>query len=115
VFAENHHKYHCFADVNAFVRDAIKTDDDLLNFVNGFIYQRHSSGGRTVEIANRLGMKSVSEWMDPDNLSSRLNSLNQESLSPEKQQILRIARSELQRFKDRGSTPEQFDNDRFLD
>lgn len=99
------------SEAQVFVDEAIKTDEGLLNFVNVFIYQRHSSAGRIVQTKNRLRMKPLSDWIDLDVLRSRLDALNQGGLNQGKLDILRIARSELQRLKSKGYTPEQFDND----
>jgi len=102
-------------EVTRFIASAIKTEDDLVSFVDNFILQTHSTAGRVVETKNRLSMKAMSQWMDLNDLSDRLDKITGENLSTEKREVLKVARSELQRFKSKGITPEQFDNSRFLD
>jgi hypothetical protein len=102
-------------EVNTFVAQAIKTDNDLVTFVDSFIYQRYSSAGRVLDTKNRLSMKSLSDWMDLNVVAKRLDQIREESVSVEKREVLKVARSELQRFKSKGLTPEQFDSDPFLD
>ena len=41
--------------------------------------------------------------------------IREESVSVEKSEVLKVARSELQRFKSKRLTPEQFDSNRFFD
>jgi hypothetical protein len=60
-------------------------------------------------------MKSLSEWMDLNDVANRLDQIKEESVSVEKREVLKVARSELQRFKSKGLTPEKFDSSRFLD
>ncbi len=102
-------------EVTAFIAQAIKTDNDLVSFVDRFIYQTHSTAGRVVDTKNRLSMKSLSEWMDLTDLANRLDQIREDSVSVEKRDSLKVARSELHRFKSDGLTPEQFDSNRFLD
>ena len=100
---------------NAFVAQAIETDNDLVTFVNSFIYQTHSSAGRVLQTKNHLSMKSLSEWMDLNDVANRLDRIKEESVNEEKREVIKLARSELQRFKSKGLTPEQFDCNRFFD
>jgi hypothetical protein len=102
-------------EANSFVSRAIKTDDDFVTFIDSFIYQTHSSADRVVETKNRLSMKSLSEWMDLNEVSDRLDRLKEENLPSGKREALKLARSELRRFKSAGLTPDQFDAGRFLD
>jgi predicted KAP-like P-loop ATPase len=102
-------------EVSAFITDAIKTEDDLISFLDNFISQTHSTAGRVIEIKNHLSMNALSEWMDVNELLLRLDKINEDNLSPEKREIAKIVRSELQLFKSKGMTPEQFDNSRLFD
>jgi hypothetical protein len=99
----------------AFLHDTIKSDVDLLHFINGFIYQRYSGSGRVLETKNRLRVEPLSQWMDLEILLGRLDNIKRKSLNDESAAILDIARSELQRFKNSGLKPQQFDNDPFMD
>jgi predicted KAP-like P-loop ATPase len=102
-------------EVNAFGAGAFITDDDLVSFVDSFIYQSHSSDGRVLNTKNRLSMKALSEWVDLNDVTNRLDKIAEESLGAEKREVLKIARSDLQRFRSRGLTPEQFDANRPFD
>lgn len=102
-------------EVQTFVAAATKTDDDLVNFLDNFIYQTHSTSDRVVETKNHLSMKSLSEWMDLNDLLTRIYKIAEESVSMEKREVLKVVRSELERFHSKGLTPEQFDANRFLD
>lgn len=86
-----------------------------MSFVDSFIYQTHSTAGRVLETKNHLSMKSLSEWMDLNDVANRLDQIREESVSAEKREGFKVARSELQRFKSGGLTPEQFDSSRFLE
>ena len=102
-------------EVYGFVAQAIKTDNDLVSFVDNFIYQTHSSAGRVLDTKNRLSMKALSEWMDLNDVTNRLDQIKEESISAERREVLKVARSELRRFKSKGLTPEQFDSNRLFD
>jgi hypothetical protein len=60
-------------------------------------------------------MKSLSEWMDLNDVANHLDQIKEESVSVQRREVLRVARAELQRFKSKGLTPEQFDSNRFFD
>jgi predicted KAP-like P-loop ATPase len=102
-------------EVNAFVAQAIRTESDFVTFVDSFIYQTHSSSGRVIEAKNHLSMKTLSQWMDLNDVANRLDQVQEESVSAEKWMVIKVACSELQRFKSKGLTPEQFDSARFFD
>lgn len=102
-------------EANGFVAQATKADSDFVSFVDSFIYQTHSSSGRVIDTKNRLSMNAFSQWMDPIAVATRLDQIRQESVSVEKREIINVARSELQRFKSKGLTPEQFDSARLFD
>jgi hypothetical protein len=102
-------------EANRFVAQATKTDSDFVSFVDSFIYQTHSSSGRVIDTKNRLSMNALSQWMDPNIVANRLDQIREENLSAERREIIKVARSELQRFKSKGLTPEQFDSARLFD
>jgi hypothetical protein len=98
-----------------FVKQATLKDDDLVKFVNAFIYQTHSSSGRVVETKNHLSMKALAEWQDLEQLTERLRKAESRTVVKSQQEILKIALAELDRMKEKGLTPEEFDKDRFFD
>ena len=104
-----------FEEVQAFLTQAISTDDDLINFVDSFIHQSHSTSGRVVKTQNRLSIQALSEFIDLDVLADRLGKVMEQDLSVEKCDILKVARSELQLFKSKRVIPQQFDSSRFFD
>jgi predicted KAP-like P-loop ATPase len=100
-------------EVDAFLARAIQSDDDLVTFIDSFIYQTHSSAGRVVNTKNHLSIRSLSEWMNPDDVIARLDQTEDHRLSAGKAEVVKVARSELKRFKSKSLTPEQFDDNRF--
>ena len=102
-------------EVNTFVAQAIKTNTDFVIFIDNFIYQTHSSSGRVLETKNHLRMMALSQWINPDDALARLDQVWEECVSVEKGEVIKVAKSELLRFKSSGLTPEQFDSARFFD
>jgi predicted KAP-like P-loop ATPase len=102
-------------EVKTFVAQAIKKDSDFVSFIDNFIYQTHSSSGRVIETKNRLSMEALSQWLDPNEALTRLDQVRDESVSVEKREVIKVARSELLRFNSKGVPPERFDSDPFCD
>jgi predicted KAP-like P-loop ATPase len=102
-------------EVDGFITQATKSDGDFVSFVASFIYQTHSSSGRVVETKNHLSMNALSQWMDPNAVANRLDQIRDESVCTENREVIKVARTELLRFKSKALTPEQFDSARFFD
>ena len=100
-------------EIKPLIDTIISTDNSLLDFVDSFITQTHSSAGRTIKTKNRLHLKSLSVWIHPADLTERIKHVDETKLSAAGLQLLEFVRTELQRFAQTKVTPEQFDDNRF--
>ena len=62
-----------------------RSDQEIVDLVNRFIYQTHSSGGgeRVVRVHNKLSMKGLSRVLDLDDLTRRLQGIDPGTLDSE--------------------------------
>jgi len=94
-----------------------RSDREIVDLVNRFIYQTHSAGGgeRVVRVRNKLSMKGLSSVLDLDDLRRRLQGIDPGTLDAEGRDVLKIALKQLTAMKEKGMTPEQFDASRFFE
>jgi predicted KAP-like P-loop ATPase len=104
-------------EAKEFVTAATNTVEKLLNFLNSFIHQTHSSGGhdRLIKTHNRVAMKQLSMWLDLDNLYKRLLAVDLQTLDQSSRETGIFVRDQLKMLHDKGLTPEQFENSRFFE
>ena len=103
------------AEIKPIIGAITNTDAALLEFLDKFITQTHSSAGRAIKTTNRLQMKPLSDWVHPADLAYRIKQIEETNLSVSQRQVLAFVRSELERFEKKKMTPEQFDENRFLE
>ena len=87
-------------------------------FLSNFIYQVHSAAltDRVMKTYNRLAMKQLSESLDLNVLRERLSRVDLQKLNDESRDVIKFVLEELEKMREKGFTPEQFDNSRlFLD
>jgi hypothetical protein len=89
----------------------------LISFLNRFIYQTHSASvsDRIAKTTNRIGFKTLSEFVDLNELSDILRVIDVSSLSEAQREVLTFALNQLVEFHKSGLTPEQFDSRRRFD
>ncbi|HLJ91397.1 MAG TPA: P-loop NTPase fold protein [Candidatus Angelobacter sp.] len=101
-------------EVNAFMLDAVKTDDGLIALVDSFIYQTYSISNRVGETRNYLRLTPLSECIELGELQQRLDRIVNTDLRDNQMGIVQLARRELNIFRQKDLTPAQFDNRRAL-
>lgn len=104
-------------EARAYMRSAARTDGELLDLINRFIYQTHSYGGgnRVGRTHNKLATRRIASIFDIDELLERLRRIDDGRLNQERRDIRAIALKQLGKLKEKGMTPEQFDNSRFFE
>lgn len=100
-----------------YIRRVARSDDQILDLVNRYIYQVNSYGGgeRVGRTQHKLAMRGLASILNLDDLYRRLQNINQEKLETEQREILKIALHQFARMHDKSLTPEQFDNSRFFE
>lgn len=102
-------------EVERFFSEVIESDQNFISFLDSLIYQTHSTVGRVVDTRSRLSMSSLSQWVNLSDAGDRIKKIFQGTPTRHERQILELALSELQRFKKKAVTPEQYDSGRFFD
>jgi hypothetical protein len=106
------------AEAAAYVQSLTNTNHRLARFLDKFIYQTHSTilaDGVTTS-HNRVGMKQLSESLELNALGERLSLIDLPKLQTEDRAVVELVLGQLKRMREKGLTPEQFDNSRlFLD
>ena len=94
-----------------------RTDDQILDLINRFIYQTHSYGGenRVGRTHHKLATKGLASIIDLTNLRERLLGMDDSQLGTERRKVRRIALQQLTKMYEKGMTPEQFDGSRFFE
>jgi hypothetical protein len=104
-------------EARAYFRGATRADEQILDLINRFIYQTHSYGGgsRVGGVHNKLATRRLASIFDLDELRERLQRMDESTLNQEQRDVRMIAMKQLSKLKEKGMTPEQFDNSRFLE
>ena len=94
-----------------------RSDTEILDLTNRFIYQGHSYGGqdRVGRTHNKLAMTGLSRALDLNDLLSRLKGIDASTLDPEHKDVQKIALQQLTKMREKNMTAEQFDSSRFFD
>ncbi len=94
------------------------TDEKLARFLDKFIYQTHSTvlSEGVMRTHNKLAMKQLSESLDLNALRERLSHIDLRRRQGADGEVIQFALEQLEKLREKGLTPEQFDNSRlFLD
>lgn len=94
-----------------------RSDIEILELTNRFIYQSHSYGGgdRVGRTHNKLAMAGLSRALDLNDLLNRLKGIDASTLDSEHREVQRIAVQQLTKMREQNMTAEQFDSSRFFD
>jgi hypothetical protein len=101
-------------EARAYFRGATRGDEQILDLINRFIYQTHSYGGgsRVGRVHNKLATRRLASIFDLDELRERLQRMDESTLNQEQRDVRMMAMKQLGKLKEKGITPEQFDNSR---
>src|SRR5262249_10636927 len=104
------------AEAAGYVRSLTDTDDKLAAFIDKFVYQTHSTvlSEGVMRTHNRLAMKQLSESLDLNVLVERLSRMAPEKLQDAEREVIRFALEQLEKMREKGLSPEEFDNSRLL-
>jgi predicted KAP-like P-loop ATPase len=102
------------AEVAAYVQSLTDTDEKLARFLNRFIYQTHSAAltDKVMTTHNKLAMKQLSESLDLAVLSERLARVDRQKMNSENRDVVSFSLEQLEKMREKGLTPQQFDNSR---
>src|ERR1700722_3175848 len=86
------------------VRDVLRDHVTLISFLNSFIYQTHSASvsDRIAKTTNRIGFKTLSEFVDLNELSDKLPLIDASSLPEIQRDVLTFAVNQLAEFHKSG-------------
>jgi len=105
------------AEVTAYVQSLTDSDEKLARFLNRFVFQTHSASvkDKVMKTHNSLAMKQLSESLDLIALHERLSRVNGQKMSGENRDVIKFCLEQLNKMREAGLTPEQFDNRRSFD
>lgn len=104
------------AEAAAYVQSLTDSDEKLATFIDKFVYQTHSTvlSEGVMRTHNRLAMKQLSESLDLEVLAQRLSRIDLDKLQESNRGVLKFALEQLEKMREQGLTPEQFDSNRLL-
>jgi hypothetical protein len=90
------------------------TDEKLIRFLDNFIYTVNSAAlsDRVMTSTNRLAMMQLSESLDVNALYGRLSQMQIRKLNEADRNVAEFTLKQLTKMREKGLTPEQFDNNR---
>ncbi len=104
-------------DAANYVRKLTDTDEGLARFLNRFIYQTHSTAltDKVMRTRNKVAMKQLSDALDIDALRQRILRVDLNKIGNENKEVLTLVSQQIDKMRNQGLTPEQFDDRRLID
>ena len=104
-------------DATSYVQKLTDTDGQLARFLDKFTYQTHSTAltDKVMRSHNEVAMKQLADALDLDALVRRISRIDLNKVRNEDKEVLTFVSQQIDKMRQQGFTPEQFDNRRFLD
>ena len=101
---------------STYVREILSNPQDVIPFVDKFIYQIHSAGAsdKLVRTTNHISCKALAEWVDLKDLLAKIQATTA-SGPDSKNGTRQFAIEKLTEFVESGMTPEQFDARKYVE
>lgn len=104
-------------DAANYVRKLTDTDEALASFLNKFIYQTHSTAvtDKIMRTHNKVAMKELADALDLHVLVKRVSGFDLNKVGNENKEVLMLVSQQIEKMRQQGLTPEQFDNRRLIE